>query len=159
MSYYAVKQELSFDAPASTVTRANGGFGEDDKEVIGRWVQRDTGNTVILVDDNVRPLGVITGVTGTKVAVAVGPIVRGKRSDNAVLARDVRITGATRVVTSGGTAERGFIKAQTVRTASIANLQTDLLGSVGRTFGSGSAASTADTEPTSDQWEDVLMYG
>lgn len=159
MSSYAVKTEISFDAPASTVTAAQGGFSESDTKVIGRWVQRGTGNTVVLVADNNRPIGVITAVTGTKVAVAMGPIVRGKRSGDAVLAADARITGATREVVSGGGQERGFIKIETPATTDAGALNTSLGRSVGRTFGSGSVASTADTEPTNDQWEDVLMFG
>ena len=121
MSAYKTN-DISFDVPASTVTRANGGFKEGDSEVIGRWVQRGTGNTVVLVADNARPLGVIARITGNKVAVAMGPIVKGKRSGDAALANGIPITGATRNVTGEANA-RGFIKAG--RTDSAANASTN----------------------------------
>ena len=145
MSYYAVK-ELSFDLPAASVARSAGGFTEaNQNEVIGRWVQRDTGNTVILAADNARLLGVITRVTGGKVAVAVGPVLRGKRSADAPLAAGVGVVGATRQESATGTAERGFCKA--------AALTVD--AGRGYTLGNGTAVST--NAPAG--YEDVLMLG
>lgn len=118
MSYYA-QRELSFDLPASTVTRANGGFKEGDTDVIGRWVQRGTGNTVVLVDTDNRPLGAITRITGDKVAVAVGSVVEGKRGSNAAIGNGNAVTGARRQESASGTAERGFVSA--AKTDSAAN--------------------------------------
>ena len=140
MSYYP-QHELSFDVPASTVTRANGGFKDGDTDVIGRWVQRGTGNTVVLVEDNGRPLGVITRITGDKVAISVGPIVDGKRQGDTALATGIRITGATRVVVNGQAAERGFVKAQNVsNVANLANARGYVID--------GGGTSTADTQGT-----------
>ena len=109
MSAYRT-HDISFDVPASSVTRANGGFKEGDTDVIGRWVRRATGNTVILVGDNERPLGVIARITGTKVAVSVGPIVKGKRAGDTALANNISVTGAVRNITGEANA-RGFVKA------------------------------------------------
>ena len=151
MSYYAVQTELSFDLPASTLTRAQGGFAESDQaDVIGRWVQRDVGNTVKLLLNDARPLGVITRITGTKVAVAVGPIVRGKRGPNAVLGVGVRVTGATRQVSASGSAEPGFVKPMTTTTPGA----TDVRDSRGYALGGG----TATTANTDGGLEDVLMW-
>ena len=120
MSYLAVK-EISYDLPASTVSAANGGFTADNN-LIGRWVEKATGNTVVLLGNNNRPLGVITRFTGTKVAVAVGPVVRGKKGQDAVIAYGERVTGATRVESAGGSADRGFVKAEdTTSAATLAN--------------------------------------
>lgn len=150
MSYYGVDVELSFDVPASTVTRAQGGFSEATQdEVIGRWVEKGTGNTVVLVNDGNKPLGVITRITGSKVAVACGPIVRGKRGPNAVLGDGVRVTGATRQESASGTAERGFVK-PAVATPTAASLNT----SSGFALGGG----TATTNNTPGGLEDVLMW-
>ena len=147
MSAYPV-HEISFDLPASTVTRTNGGFKESDEEVIGRWVQRSTGNTVILLQDNGRPLGIITRITAGKVAVAIGPILVGKRAADTALAVGVTVTGATRVVASGGTAEPGFVKRG--RTDSVANAET----ATGNVL-DGGGTSSANTEGTTCE---VLMY-
>ena len=148
MSYYAVK-ELSFDLPAASVARSAGGFTEaNQNEVVGRWVTRGTGNTVILAADGARLLGVITRVTGGKVAVAIGPVVRGKRSADAALAAGVPVVGATRQESATGTAERGFCKAATTSTV------TGLAPARGYTLGGGTAVST--NAPAG--YEDVLMF-
>ena len=118
MSAYAV-HELSFDLPADSVARADGGFKETDTDVIGRWVERGTGNTVVLLRAGERPLGVITRVTNTKVAVAVGPVLKGKRGSNAAIANGARITGATRQESASGSAERGFVSAGAATAAGI----------------------------------------
>lgn len=155
MSYYAV-HELSFDLPAATVTRANGGFTEaNQSEVIGRWVQRSTGNTVILAADNAELLGVITRVTNNKVAVAVGPVVRGKRGPDAVLASGVSVVGATRKESASGTAERGFCKPVATSATSVGDLRTELSSARGYALGGG----TATTVNTEGAFEDVLMWG
>ena len=108
MSAYATK-ELSFDLPASGTTRANGGFSATSTEVIGRWVQRGTGNTVVLVEDGETPIGTIARIGYGKVAVSVYGPVRGKRLLNTATAYG-KVVGAERVVISGQSAERGFIK-------------------------------------------------
>ena len=109
MSYYAESLELSFDLPASTVTRAQGGFTATDEDVIGRWVERSTDNTVLLLGADGRPLGVITRMSSGKVAVAVGTVVRGKRGTDAVIPVGSRVTGTTRKESAAGAAERGFV--------------------------------------------------
>lgn len=109
MSYYA-EHELSFDLPASSVTRANGGFKEGDTDVIGRWVERGTGNTVVLVADGNKPLGVITRITNDKVAVAVGPVIQGKRGVDSALSNGSAVTGDTRKESAAGADERGFVR-------------------------------------------------
>ena len=147
MSAYAV-HELSFDLPAATVTRANGGFKEGDTDVIGRWVQRGTGNTVVLVADNARPLGVITRITNNKVAVAVGPVVKGKRGPDAALSLGGVVTGALRKESDTGSAERGFVKPG--RTDSVVNATTNK----GYVL-DGGAAGTANTAAT---MVEILMY-
>ena len=138
MSAYRV-HEISFDLPASTVTRAQGGFKEGDSEVIGRWVQKGTGNTVVLVADNARPLGVITRIGKGTVAVALGPVVKGKRSGNAALGINTSVIGGTRQIASGGTAERGFVKAGLVDTI------TNASNSVGTVL-DGGGTTTANTD-------------
>ena len=120
MSYYAESLELSFDLPASSVTRAAGGFTADDEEVIGRWVERSTDNTVLLLGAAGRPFGVITRMSSGKVAVAVGTVVRGKRGQDAVIPVGSRVTGATRKESATGVAERGFVSAGT--TTNVVNL-------------------------------------
>ena len=151
MSYYAVQTELSFDLPASTLTRAQGGFAESDQaDVIGRWVQRDVGNTVKLLLNDARPLGVITRITGTKVAVAVGPIVRGKRGPNAVLGVGVPVTGATRQESASGSAEPGFVKPMNTSSTTV----DQSVAARGYALGGG----TATTANTEGGLEDVLMY-
>ena len=116
MSTYRTQAEYSFNYPASTVTPAQGGFSKDDTKVVGRWVTKSTGGTVILVADNGRPDGVISSLGPTKVGVVFGPFVKGKHSDNAAIAEGSLVVGATREVRSGGGQERGFIKAQNVTT-------------------------------------------
>ena len=137
MSAYRV-HEVSFDLPASTVTRANGGFKEGDTDVIGRWVQKGTGNTVVLVADNGNPLGVITRIGKGTVAVAIGPIVKGKRAGDTALATNIPVTGATRNVTGEANA-RGFVKAG--RTSSAADASTNR-----GTVIDGGATSTAGSQ-------------
>ena len=147
MSAYAV-HEVSFDLPASTVTRANGGFKEGDDEVIGRWVERGTGNTVILLGENKRPLGVITRITGTKVAVALGPIVKGRRAGDTALSNGIAVTGALRTVVSGGSDEPGFVGAQVTTSAATLSLSRGYVTDGGET-------STANTEGNDVE---VMLY-
>ena len=118
MSAYAV-HEVSFDVPASTVTRANGGFKAGDTDVIGRWVQKDTGNTVVLLAANNKPLGVITRITNDKVAVAIGPIVKGKKGPDAAIGLGLSVRGATRNLTGEANA-RGFVQAVDTTSAATA---------------------------------------
>ena len=136
MSAYRT-HNISYDVPASTVTRAQGGFKEGDTDVIGRWVQRGTGNTVVLVADNARPLGVIVAITGTKVAVAIGPIVKGKRGGDAALAVNGPITGAVRNVTGESNA-RGFVKAGRTDTSANASTNRGMILDGGSTSTAGS---------------------
>lgn len=148
MSYYAQSTELSFDLPDSGLTRAQGGFGEDDGEaVIGRWVQRDTEDTVKLLLADARPFGVITRLSSGKVAVAVGSILRGKRGSDTVIGVGNRVTGDTRKESATGNAEPGFVKAGGTSTV------THVLSSEGYVI-SEDVASTADT-PAS--YVDVVM--
>ena len=148
MSYYAVRDSVSFAYPASTVTRAQGGFGSDDQEVIGRWVQRGTGNTVVLVADNAQPLGVIVSLEANAVGVDLGPFAKGKRGPDAVIARGSRLTGATRQESASGTAERGFVKAGS--TTNLANY----LNSVGHVFDGGETV----TANSPAGFVEALMY-
>ena len=114
MPYQATDLFQSYDYPPDTVTRADGGFGKDDKEVIGRWVEKDESTgSLRLVAANRRPLGVIEGLSPTQVGVALGPIVNGNQSRTAALQQNVGVTGATKVVVSGGDAERGFVTEET----------------------------------------------
>ena len=104
---------LSFPYPPETVTRANGGFGKDDTEVIDRWVELDEADGhCLLVDENHRPIGVIATLDETTVGVDMGPIVQGKQGGTAALTKMLGVTGDTKVVVDGGAAERGFVKAQ-----------------------------------------------
>ena len=118
MSYYTV-DELSFDLPASSVSRANGGFKEGDTDVIGRWVQKDTGNTVVLLAANNKPLGVITRVSATQVGVAIGPVVKGKKGPDAAIGIGLSVRGATRNLTGEANA-RGFVQAVDTTSAATA---------------------------------------
>lgn len=146
MSAYAV-HELSFDLPAATVARADGGFTSTDTDVIGRWVERGTGNTVVLVRAGQRPLGVITRVDNRKVAVAVGPVLKGKRGGDTALANGARITGATRKESATGATERGFVNAAPSTAAGIDKGSGYVID--------GGAAGTANTPATDVE---VLMY-
>ena len=152
MSAYAV-HEISFDLPASSVTRANGGFSEADQDdVIGRWVERGTGNTVVLVADGESPLGVITRITNDKVAVAVGPVVKGKRGINTAIANGSKVTGATRQESASGSPERGFVKnADLTNTASAAK-------SRGYVVDGGATSGPGSTNNTPAAMCEVLLY-
>lgn len=156
MSYYGTHQDISFDYPASTVTRAQGGFSSSSTEVIGRWVVKGPDGTVRLAGGTgvtaTAVLGVITSLGASKVGVAVGPIVKGKRSGDTALAPGGRVEAATRRVASGGAQEPGFVNARALASITVAQLA----ASVGVIL-DGGAASTADTEPTSDEWVEVLM--
>lgn len=111
----------SYDYPADTVTRANGGFGKDDKEVIGRWVTQQADGSLLLTADNERPTGTIISLDETKVGVGMGPYVTGKQAGTTKIPIDSWITGATKKVVAGGTAERGFVKAVDANTAALQN--------------------------------------
>ena len=152
MSYYKVDLEITMKYPASTVTRANGGFGKDDDEVIGRWVERDgtDADVAVLVAAGKRPLGVITRLTPAGAAVALGPMVQGKKSDDAAIDVGSRITGATRKESAAGNAERGFVTAL-ASSPSVAALR----DSVGYVLNGGSTT-TANTEAAADL--EVMMY-
>ena len=147
MSYYATQTELSFNYPPAATARSAGGFNKDNSEVIGRWVQATTGGAVLLVANNVKPLGVITRLSATKVAVAVGPIVKGKQAGTTAIAAGSAITGSERAVASGDD-QRGFIKAETGNDAPSA------IRRVGAVLDSGT--STANTEGTANT--QVLMF-
>lgn len=148
MSYYATMTEISLDYPPSSVTRANGGFTKDDDEVIGRWVQLDATNNAVLVADDAKPFGVITRLNATKFAVAVGPFVKGKQSDPTAIPVGSPITGATKVVVSGQTAERGFIKAETGTAIANVNRRVGIV-----VASAGNAANTQGTAGT-----EVMMF-
>ena len=109
MSVFSTK-ELSYDPPASTVTRAQGGFSLSDTDVIDRWVQLETDGTIRLVADGETPLGKIARLGFGKVAVSVSGPVRGKRGTDAVIPNG-KVVGATRQESATGSAERGFIRA------------------------------------------------
>ena len=112
MSYYAIDLEVSFEYPASSVTRANGGFSNTSSEVIGRAVQKGTGNTVVLCAAGARPMGVILRLDTNTVAIGFGPILKIKRAGTDALAVGSRVTGATWQESASGSAERGFIAAR-----------------------------------------------
>ena len=149
MSTYRNLVEYSFDYPASTVTRANGGYSATDTEVVGRWVQMQ-GNVPLLVGDDVRPDGIIKSLGATKVGIAFGPILTGKQSGDTVIPAGRFATGATRTVTNGGTPERGFVKALPASLTTVAHA----VSAKGRIINSGT--NTADTEGEANT--DVLMW-
>ena len=144
---YPATKEYSFDVPASTVTRANGGFKDGDTDVIGRWVQRGTGNTVVLVAENQRPLGVLMRITGTKCAVAISGRVRGKRGSDVVIPAGSRVVGDVRQESATGSDERGFVKAGLTDTAPNLSL------SRGYTINGG----TSGTANTAAQFVEVVI--
>ena len=148
MAYYSSKIELSYDYPASTVTRANGGFSKNDKEVKGRWVTIQSNGTVLLAADDGRLDGTIESLDATKVGVARGPICTGKQVIDTAVPRGSRVIGGERVVANGQTAERGFAKV--VNPNSVAALR-DSRGPV-----EGSGTNTADTE--GDAILEVFMF-
>ena len=147
MSYYATQTEVSFKYPASTVNRAAGGFDKDDEEVVGRWVELASDGSVVLVNDNSKPIGVITRLSPGGVAVALGPFVKGKQGGTTAIPVGSYITGATKTIRAGVT-ERGFVKAETGTAAA------DLARRVGAVV--DSAATTANTE--GDASTQVLMW-
>ena len=147
MSYYATQTEVSFDYPTSSA-RGTGGFDKDSDEVIGRWVQLAAGGRVELVADNAKPIGVITRLDTTKVAVALGPFVKGKQNGTTAIPVGSGITGATKAVVNAGTPERGFVKAAGTTTAAHAINRTGVVVD--------SAATTADSE--GDASTEVLMW-
>ena len=147
MSYYAQMVEISFNYPASSVNRAAGGFTKDDDEVIGRWVELGTDGSVVLVNDDSKPIGVITTLGPTKVGVALGPFVKGKQSGTTAIPVNSYITGATKTIRAGVT-ERGFCKAETGSAAA------NLARRVGAVI--DSAATTANTEGVAST--QVLMW-
>ena len=147
MSYDKRLATKSFNYPPSSINAAAGGFTKADKKVIGRWVAV-VGNYVILTADNGRVDGCIISVDERSVGVELGPICKGKHSDNAVIADGSMVIGATREVTSGGGQERGFIKAVTVTTVA------QVRDSRGPVISSGT--NTANTEGTANT--EVLMW-
>ena len=155
MPYKVQRDEYSFDYPPSTVNRANGGFTKDDAEVIGRWVQRDESDgTLRLLGDKNRPFGVINTLGPTKVGVAVGPVVKGKQAGTAALKIGLGVIGATRVVATGMTAERGFVTEQGTPASNTADDVSAVANKVGQIL--SSEATTVETE--GDISCEVLMY-
>ena len=71
----------------------------------------DWDDTLRLLGADGRPLGVITRFSSGKVAVAVGTVVRGKRSTNAAIPVGSRVTGELRQISATGSPERGFVGA------------------------------------------------
>ena len=140
MPYAQSKIRRSYDYPGGAITRAAGGFSSDDTEVIGRWVQLRPDGSVLLLAANIRPYGVIATLSEDKVGVDVGPFVTGKQGPTAALTVNSPVTGDTRVVEAGGTAERGFIKNATVPAANLTAAY-HLMGIVEQ-----SEATTANTE-------------
>ena len=148
MSYYASQLEVSFDFPPTGLTRAQGGFDKDDDEVIGRWVEMHSDGSVKLVLANQKPLGVITRFSSGKVAVALGPFVKGKQAGTTAIPEGSGVTGATKAVVASGTPEPGFVAAGAA--GSVAN-------AVGRTgVVIESADTTANTEGVAST--QVLMW-
>ena len=147
MSYYATQVEVSFNYPASA-TRGTGGFDKDSDEVIGRWVELDNAGGVLLVANESKPIGVITRLGPTKVAVALGPFVKGKQGGTTAIPVGSYITGATKQVAATGTPERGFVQAETGGAAA------NLARRVGAVV--DSAATTANTEGEAST--QVLMW-
>lgn len=136
MSAYAVK-ELSFDMPASSVSAADGGFSASD-DVVHRAVRVEGDGSVRLVDNNEKPVGSISRVAGGKVAVAVGDVVVYLRGPDTALTQGQRITGATRVITSGGTAQLGYVQNGAATAAGINASKGQVID--------GDATSTANTQ-------------
>ena len=137
MSKYVAKNSYSFQYPADTVDQTQGGFDKDDN-VIGRAVRKGDGNSVVLVKAGDKPWGVIVTQDQNGVGVDTGPVLDFLRGGNTALTINGRVTGATRVITSGGTAQLGYV----------ANGATDLAGlsnSTG-TIWDGGGTSTANTE-------------
>ena len=147
MSYYATQVEISFNYPASSA-RASGGFDNSDDEVIGRWVQLADGERVELVAAGAKPIGVITRLAPTKVAVALGPFVKGKQNGTTKIPIGSGITGATKAVVASGTPERGFVEAAGTTTAAHALNRTGVVVD--------SADTTANTEGEAST--QVLMW-
>lgn len=134
----------SYDYPASTVSRANGGFDKDDREVVGRWVTQQADGSVLLTADNERPTGVIMTLGATKVGVGMGPYVTGKQAGSTKIPIDSWITGATKKVVTGGTAERGFVKAVDASSAALQNT------SIGFVTASVDTVDETEGEPTTE---------
>lgn len=110
MSYFASDTIITFNYPPASVTRANGGFTSRDKALTGRWVSLEADGTLRLVDENSRPIGVITTLSPGKVGITLGPICTGKQAGTTAIPLGSPITGARKIVSVGGTAERGFVK-------------------------------------------------
>ena len=110
MASLGTRDVISLDFPGQAVNRAAGGFTKDDKEVVGRAVQLASDGTLRLVADGVKPLGSIVSLDSTKVGVGLGPYITLKQNGTTALAVSEPVTGATKKVVPGGTAERGFVK-------------------------------------------------
>lgn len=147
MSYRPTYQ-ISVPTPGSSVARSAGGWKAGDTDVVNRWVQLESNGDVRLLADDGTPYGVILNVTGDQTAIALGPILRGKRAGNAALTRGRPVRGGTRQESATGSAERGFVQDGQVDT--IVNLIK------GRGFVTdGGATSQANTEGT---LVEVLMW-
>ena len=103
---------VTYPYPPIAANRAAGGFTKDSSEVIGRAVQLDSDGSVRLVADDVKPFGSIMTLTASGVGVGLGPYITVKQNGTTKLPIGLGVTGATKVVVSGGTAERGFVKSQ-----------------------------------------------
>ena len=110
MAGYGTTDTMSADYPPVAVNRAAGGFTKDDKEVVGRAVQLASDGSVRLVADGVKPLGSIISLDATKVGIGLGPYISVKQNGTTALTVAEPVTGATKKVVPGGTAERGFVK-------------------------------------------------
>lgn len=139
MPYPVSDLRRSYDYPAITVTRASGGFGPDDTEVIGRCVQLAADGTLRLVAENIKPYGVIATLSPTKVGIDEGPYITCKQAGTTALTVAEPVTGATKKVVTGGTAERGFVKG-----AGTPSGDTEILNALGIVV--SSEATTDETE-------------
>lgn len=140
----------SFDYPASTITRAAGGFNKDSKEVIGRAVQLASDGTLRLVADGIKPIGSIMTLDETKVGVGLGPYITVKQAGTTALTVAEAVTGATKKVVAGGTAERGFVKG-----AGTPSSITEVLNALGKV--TSSEATTDETEGKATT--EIFVYG
>ena len=109
MSYRPTFQ-ITVDTPGASVARSAGGWTAGDTDVINRWVQLESNGTVRLLADEGTPYGVIINVTGDKTAIALGPVLRGKRGPDSALTRGGTVRGDTRQESASGSAERGFVQ-------------------------------------------------
>ena len=138
-----------------------GSFKKDD-DLIGRSVEMHNSETVKLAGDGAKIKGSIEGFDGGEVVIIVeSEDVPFKNAGTTAIAVGSSIVGATRAIESGGTAQRGYVKAFSAGAADTeANIKIAINAAIKArgTVIDGGAAHAADQDVPADV-KVSLSYG